>query len=70
MIGRAATTTFKSKMITKFHVITVIGAPWKSVLRIDLGSSNGTLVNGEDFDGEYVFGEEVKAGTLFRFRMQ
>ena len=40
---------------------------------IDLGSSNGTLVNGDVFEGEYKLygGEELKVGeTLFRFTIQ
>ena len=39
----------------------------------DLGSSNGTLVNGETFAGEFKLfgGEELKVGeTLFRFTIQ
>ena len=39
----------------------------------DLGSSNGTLVNGENFDGEFKLfgGEELKVGeTIFRFTIQ
>ena len=39
----------------------------------DLGSSNGTLVNGDVFEGEYKLygGEELKVGeTLFRFTIQ
>ncbi len=37
---------------------------------VDLGSSNGTMVNGDAFEGEYKLygGEELKVGeTLFRF---
>ena len=40
---------------------------------IDLGSSNGTLVNGENFDSEFKLfgGEELKVGeTIFRFTIQ
>ena len=40
---------------------------------VDLGSSNGTLVNGDVFEGEYKLygGEELKVGeTLFRFTIQ
>ena len=40
---------------------------------VDLKSANGTLVNGEAFEGEYKLygGEELKVGeTLFRFTIQ
>lgn len=40
---------------------------------VDLGSSNGTMVNGDSFEGEYKLygGEELKVGeTLFRFTIQ
>jgi hypothetical protein len=40
---------------------------------VDLGSSNGTMVNGDAFEGEFKLygGEELKVGeTLFRFTIQ
>ena len=40
---------------------------------VDLGSSNGTMVNGDSFEGEFKLygGEELKVGeTLFRFTIQ
>ena len=73
-IGRAADNNIQIKddnKVSRHHCKLVRRANQFFVL--DLGSSNGTLVNGEDFDGECKLfgGEEVKVGeTLFRFRMQ
>ena len=73
-IGRAADNNIQIKddnKVSRHHCKLVRRGNQFFVL--DLGSSNGTLVNGEDFDGEYKLfgGEEVKVGeTLFRFRMQ